>query len=57
MTMVHNGTINNPVTKKKAGFQITDTIRRSYFEIGGKFPGTLVGDDDFIITDTEIQLQ
>jgi polyisoprenoid-binding protein YceI len=58
MTMVHNGTINNPVTEKRtAGFQITGTIRRSDFEIGSKFPGTLLGDDVFIIVDTELQLQ
>lgn len=56
--MVHNGTINNTVTKKRtAGFQVTGTISRSDFEIGSKFPGNLVGDKVFITVDAELQLQ
>ncbi|MDM8172850.1 YceI family protein [Olivibacter sp. 47] len=58
MEMVHNGTINNTVTKKRtAGFQVTGTISRSDFEIGSKFPEKLIGDSVFIVADAELQLQ
>ena len=57
MNMVHNGTINNIVTKKKtAGFQVTGIISRSAFGIGSKFPEKLIGDKVFIIVDAELQL-
>lgn len=58
VVLVHNGNLNNPITKKRtAGFQITGTIHRSDFKIGSKFPASLVGNDVFIIVDTELQLQ
>lgn len=58
MKLIHNGTINNEVTKKRtAGFKVTGTVNRSDFGIGSKFPGKLVGDNVFITVDAELQLQ
>mgnify|MGYP006167773129 FL=1 len=58
MRMVHNGTINNTLSKKRtAGFQVNGMISRFDFGIGNKFPGKLVGDKVSIIVDAELQLQ
>jgi polyisoprenoid-binding protein YceI len=41
----YKGTVENPMSKKQtAGFQITGTIKRSDFNIGGGFPEAMISD-------------
>ncbi len=46
MTLVHKGTITNPMSKKpSAGFQLTGVIKRSDFNIGSKYPSPMLSDE------------
>jgi polyisoprenoid-binding protein YceI len=50
----YRGTVTNPMSKApNAGFQLTGTIKRSDFEIGGKFPAPMLSDKVAIRADGE----
>ena len=54
MDMVYKGTVQNPMSKKAtAGFQVSGTIKRSDFGIGGKFPAPMISDEVRIKADGE----
>ena len=54
MNLIYKGTVENPMSKKPtAGFQITGTIKRSDFNIGGKFPSAMISDEVSIKADGE----
>lgn len=54
MDMVYAGTVENPMSKKPtAGFQVSGTIKRSDFSIGGNFPDAMVSDEVRIKADGE----
>ena len=54
MDLVHKGTVENAMNKKQtAGFQVTGTIKRSDFGIGGKFPSAMISDEVRIKADGE----
>lgn len=54
MELLFRGITENPMSKKKtAGFQLTGTIKRSDFEIGGKFPAPMISDEVRIKADGE----
>jgi polyisoprenoid-binding protein YceI len=54
MDLVYRGTVENPMSKKKtAGFQLTGTVKRSDFEVGGKFPAAMISDEVRIKADGE----
>lgn len=58
VVMIYNGTLVNPNTHKRtAGFQVTGKIKRSDFNVGTAIPNDIVGDEVFIIADTELQFQ
>ncbi len=46
LNVVLNGTVTNPMNKKETtGFSIKGVLKRSDFNIGGKFPEAMVGDE------------
>lgn len=54
MDLVYRGTVENPMSKKKtAGFQLSGTVKRSDFGIGGKFPAPMISDEVRIKADGE----
>ncbi len=54
MNLVYKGTVSNPMSKKAtAGFQITGSIKRSDFNIGGGFPEAVISDEVRIKADGE----
>jgi len=54
MDLIYKGTVENPMSKKQTtGFQLTGAIKRSDYNIGGKFPPTMVSDDVRIKADGE----
>jgi len=54
MSLIYKGTVENPMSKKPtAGFQITGTIKRSDFNIGGKFSSAMISDEVSIKADGE----
>ena len=54
MDVLYKGTVENPMSKKQtAGFQITGTIKRSDFNIGGGFPEAVISDVVHIKADGE----
>jgi polyisoprenoid-binding protein YceI len=54
MDLIYRGTLENPMSKKQtAGFQLTGTVKRSDFSIGGKFPAPFISDDVRIKADGE----
>lgn len=58
MALLYKGTVENPMSKKQtAGFQITGTIKRSDFGIGGKFPAAMISDEVRIKADGEFAAQ
>ncbi len=45
MDMVYRGSVENPMNKKlTAGFSVTGQIKRSDFQLGGKFPEAIISD-------------
>lgn len=58
MDVLYRGTIENPMSKKPtAGFQLTGTIKRSDFGIGGGFPAPMLSDEVIIKADGEFGQQ
>lgn len=54
LDLVYNGQVENPMSKKQtAGFQVTGTIKRSDFNIGGNFPAPMISDEVSIKADGE----
>jgi polyisoprenoid-binding protein YceI len=54
MDLKYNGTVENAMNKKPtAGFQVTGTIKRSDFAVGGKFPAPMISDEVRIKADGE----
>lgn len=54
INLLYKGTVKNPMSNKQtAGFQITGTIKRSDFSIGGKFPSAMISDEVSIKADGE----
>ena len=55
VTMVYHGTVNNKMTQgvSKAGIQITGTIDRSDFDLGGDFPPPMISNEVRIKADGE----
>lgn len=54
MDLLYTGLVENPMSKKPtAGFQVTGTIKRSDFGIGGKFPAAMISDEVRIKADGE----
>ena len=54
MDLLYKGTVENPMSKKQtAGFQVTGTIKRSDFNIGGSFPSAMISDEVKIKADGE----
>ena len=54
MNLLYKGTVENPMSKKAtAGFQITGTLKRSDFNLGGKFPSAMISDEVSIKADGE----
>lgn len=54
LDLVYNGTTENPMSKKAtAGFQVTGTIRRSDFNVGGGFPAAVISEEVRIKADGE----
>ena len=54
MDLFYKGTTENPMSKKQtSGFQITGIINRSDFNVGDKFPATMVSDEVRIKADGE----
>lgn len=54
MDLAYRGTVENPMSKKKtAGFQLTGTVKRSDFGVGGKFPAPMISDEVRIKADGE----
>lgn len=58
MDLWYRGTIENPMSKKPtSGFQVTGSIKRSDFGIGGKFPAPMISDEVKIKADGEFVKQ
>ena len=59
VTMLYRGNIQNKMTQGnlKAGIQITGTIDRSEFDLGGDFPPPMISNDVRIKADGEFMLQ
>jgi polyisoprenoid-binding protein YceI len=58
MDLWYRGTIENPMSKKPtSGFQVTGTIKRSDFGIGGNFPAPMISDEVRIKADGEFTKQ
>jgi polyisoprenoid-binding protein YceI len=57
--MLYRGNIQNKMTQGnlKAGIQITGTIDRSEFDLGGDFPPPMISNDVRIKADGEFMLQ
>ena len=54
MEVLYRGTVENPMSKKPtSGFQVTGTIKRSDFGIGGNFPVAIISDEVRIKADGE----
>lgn len=54
MDVAYRGTVENPMSKKAtSGFQVTGTIKRSDFGIGGNFPAAIISDEVRIKADGE----
>jgi len=54
MNLWYRGTINNPISKSiDAGFQVTGTIKRSDYNLGGMYPAAIIGNDITILADAE----
>lgn len=54
MDLEYRGTVENPMSKKQtAGFQVTGTIKRSDFNLGGGFPEPMISNDVRIKADGE----
>jgi polyisoprenoid-binding protein YceI len=54
MDLWYRGTISHPMTKKPdAGFRLTGTLKRSDFEVGGKFPAAMLSEEVTITADGE----
>ncbi len=54
MNLWYRGTVTNPMSKKPdAGFQLTGTIKRSDFNLGGKYPPPMLSDEVEIKADGE----
>lgn len=54
MDLLYKGVVENPMSKKQtAGFQITGTIKRSDFSIGGGFPAAMISEEVRIKADGE----
>lgn len=54
MALEYKGTVENPMNKKQtAGFQVTGTIKRSDFNLGGGFPEPMISNDVRIKADGE----
>ena len=54
MNLLYRGTVENPMSKKAtSGFQVTGTIKRSDFGIGGGFPEAIISDEVRIKADGE----
>lgn len=54
MDLVHTGKVENPMNQQEtAGFQVTGTIKRSDFKIGGEFPTMIISDEVHIKADGE----
>jgi len=55
LDVVLNGTVTNPMNKKETtGFSIKGILKRSEFNIGGKFPEAMVGDEVTLIASAEL---
>ena len=53
--VVMNGTVTNPMNKKvTTGFTIKGVLKRSDFNIGGKFPEAMVGNNVTLIASAEL---
>lgn len=53
--VVLNGTVINPMNKKQTtGFSIKGDLKRSDFNIGGKFPEAMIGDKVTLIASAEL---
>ena len=53
--VVMNGTVTNPMNKKATtGFSIKGVLKRSDFNIGGKFPEAMVGNNVTLIASAEL---
>jgi len=59
VTMLYRGNIQNDMTQGnlKAGIQITGTIDRSEFDLGGDFPPPMISNDVRIKADGEFMKQ
>ncbi len=58
MDLLYRGGTENPMSKKQtAGFQLTGTIKRSDFSIGGNFPAAMISDEVRIKADGEFVQQ
>ena len=54
MDLWYRGTTTNPMSKATtAGFQLTGTLKRSEFNVGGKFPAPMISDEVRIRADGE----
>ena len=54
MELEYKGSTENPMSKKMtAGFQVTGTIKRSDFNLGGSFPAPMISDEVKIKADGE----
>lgn len=54
LDLLYRGTVENPMSKKPtSGFQVTGTIKRSDFGIGGNFPAAMISDEVRIKADGE----
>jgi polyisoprenoid-binding protein YceI len=54
LDLLYRGTVENPMSKKPtSGFQVTGTIKRSDFGIGGNFPAGMISDEVRIKADGE----
>lgn len=59
VTMIYKGSVQNEMTQGnlKAGIQITGTIDRSEFDLGGDFPPPMISNEVRIKADGEFMLQ
>lgn len=54
MDLLYKGSTVNPMSKKNtAGFQVTGSIKRSDFNVGGGFPAPMISDEVIIKADGE----
>lgn len=54
LDLLYTGTVENPMSKKAtSGFQVTGTLKRSDFGIGGGFPAAVISDEVRIKADGE----